>query len=167
MSFMVAGLLFLDGIHATFAWHGLDMRYAAIVHEYVVENIDKETSFGELMRQDYEPNRNYFDFNGYNFDRRGIASLINAESSDDRPEVLIVERGLENWLNDAKGQPARAEMIKQEDGIDISKWDGVTSLGYRLDLELEATTPAWYPFDFMRRFRWLRQQRSVRVYVRN
>ncbi len=165
-SFVIIGLLVLDSIHATFAWHGLNMRYHSLVHTYISENVDKQTRFGELMRRDAEPNRRYFDFKGYNFDRRGVGSLLDATDPEDRPEIMIVERGLENWLNDAKGRPARAELIRREDGIDIAKWNGVEALGYRLDTEIIARTPRWYPFDFMRRIRWFQQQRSVRVYVR-
>lgn len=166
-SVAVVTLLVLDSIHSTFAWHGLNMRYAALVDSYVSENIDKTTSFSELMRTDAEPKRNYFDFRGYEFDRRGVGSLLSATDLSDRPKVLIVERGLENWLNDAKDRPARAEMIGDEDAIDISKWNGVEALGYRLDKEVEALPPKWYPFNFMRRMQWLRQHRSIRVYVRN
>jgi len=163
----VLALLVYDGVHATFAWHGLELRSASLIDDYVRKNLDKRTSFGFLSRHAIEPDRNRYDYEGYLFDTRSIAELVHARDSGNLPEVLIVERGTQNWILDAKRRPARARLILEEDGLNVTEFDGVEGLGYTLEQTIEGETPSWYLFDWMRRVRWMKQMFAVQIYRRS
>ena len=61
---------------------------------------------------------------------------------------------------------ARAQMIQRESGFDVRRWQGIESLGYRLERTIEPRTPKWFCFDFMHAVREWKKLKTVIVYRR-
>ena len=53
------------------------------------------------------------------------------------------------------------------EGLDVSRWNGVEALGYRLARTVEPPTPAWFRFDWMPAVQQWRGLAPVYVYERS
>jgi hypothetical protein len=75
-------------------------------------------------------------------------------------------QGKLEYINDSAELPARAKMLNNESGFDVSRWQGIEALGYGPPETLSVPLPAWFPFQWMSEPREAQRISAVKVYVR-
>ena len=146
------GLLLAVGLAAnlvfgTFAWHRLDGFFQRVVERDVEENPPDGATIAQPDWFPHIPGKSRLAWLGYGFDHRSLGGIGEAPH-EDRPGRIYMSKGGLGFLEDARHQPARAEMLREQ-GLDVEDWEGIESLGYRLARTIATDTPSWFVFDWM------------------
>jgi hypothetical protein len=102
---------------------------------------------------------------GYTFDGRSADQVIRS-SVDQLPQVAASTVSELQFIEDARGKPARAAMIKRESGFDVTKWHGIKALGYPQVFTLVPQFPRWFVFNWMPTVKTYVSRNAIIVYSR-
>ncbi len=162
---LVLGLA-ANAVYASFAWLQLESQYLRVA-ERILEARGPGTGAVNLLDLwPRVPGKTRLEAWGHPIDTRSIAELMDADPGA-RPDWILAERGLLVFLAEARSMPARAALLRAENGIDSSRWSGVEALGYRLEEVVETPSPRWFPFDWMPGVAAVLERSPVHVYRRD
>lgn len=131
----------------TFAWHRLEGLFPRVVERALAEDPPGDASVSIPGPHPHVAGKSRLAWLGYRFDPRSMQQIIESEPGE-RPDRIYMSSGQLGFLEDARSQPARAEMLREE-GLDLESWDGIESLGYELSRTVVTETPPWFFFDWM------------------
>jgi hypothetical protein len=132
---------------ANFAWVRLDGLFPKVVERALAEDPPGERAISLPDVFPEVPGKSRLAWLGHRVDPRSLQQLVDADP-DSLPDRIYLSSGMRGFIEDAMAQPARAEMLREE-GLDVARWKGIESLGYRLERTVETPTPAWFPFRWM------------------
>jgi len=149
---------------ANFAWIRLDGLYHRTVERALEEDPPGDRSINMAEVYPEVPGKSRLTWLGYRVDPKSLQQIMDAPPAE-RPDRIYLYSGMRGFIEQARSQPARAEMLALE-GLDVSRWNGIEPLGYRLRSTLETRTPAWFRFDWMPAVELWRRLGPVFVYER-
>ncbi len=150
---------------ANFAWIRLEGLFPRVVERALADDPPGDASISLAEVYPEIPGKSRLSWLGYRVDPKSLRQIMDAEPSQ-RPDRIYLYSGMRGFIEQAKSQPARAQMLIGE-GLDVSRWNGVEALGYRLSRTVEPATPAWFRFDWMPAVDLWRRLSPVYVYERS
>jgi hypothetical protein len=102
---------------------------------------------------------------GYTYDGRSANQVIKSPA-DQLPQVIMSAASVLQFLEDARGKPARAAMIKRESGFDVATWRGIKALGYPKVSTVVPQFPRWFCFGWMPTVKTFIDRNIVVIYSR-
>jgi len=149
---------------ATFTWVRLDGLFWRVTERELAEHPPGDATISAPDVHPEVPGKSRLASLGYHVDYRSLQEIIDAPP-DERPDRIYLSSGMNGFIEDAMHQPARAAMLREE-GLDVSRWQGIASLGYELVRTVRTDTPRWFWFDWMPAVAYWRGQSPVYVYER-
>lgn len=150
---------------ANFAWIRLEGLFPRVVERALADDPPGDASISLAEVYPEIPGKSRLTWLGYRVDPKSLQQILDA-APDERPDRIYLYSGMRGFIELAKSEPARAEMLAAE-GLDVSRWNGVEALGYRLARTIEPATPAWFAFDWMPAVELWRRLSPVFVYERS
>jgi hypothetical protein len=149
-------------LYATLTWNVLYGTFEYQAERHALAHVPKSDSVYLFNWWPWNPGSTRLDYLGYRNDPRSIQQI--ASQMTDLPQWVYGFEGKLHFFMDAKLLPKRAEMVKEVSGFDVSTWNGLEGLGYRLEETVDPPLPAWYPFKSLPAVKEWRIRRKLMVY---
>lgn len=159
---LVAGLA-SNAVFASFAWTELEISSLRVAERILLPRGPGLGTVNLLDLWPRVPGKTRLEAQGFQIDARSVAELMDA-APESRPDWILAQRGLLEFLAEARSMPARSALLRTENALDCSRWSGVEALGYHLEEVVVTRSPRWFPFDWVPSVADRLEQSPVLVY---
>lgn len=148
----LAAALALNLWAGNMAWAQVGQLNATMIERYCIGHLGRDETVHLANLWVRQPGAHRLAYLGYKVDDRPLGELFDRPA--DRPDVVLMTREQENWLNDFRLRPRRNAMMAAT-GFSYDRFGGMDALGYRAaDVVRPALPgflrPPWFPWSWYR-----------------